>query len=48
MSHIMRKAEITGDLKQIQERFKELQNIPYTDYSDPLYRRLNYVRYADV
>ena len=48
MSYLMREAKIAGDLQQVQERFKELQNIPYTDYSDPLYRRLNYVRYADV
>lgn len=49
MSYLMidKKAKITGDFQQVQERFKELQNIPYTDYSDPLYRRLNYVRYAD-
>jgi hypothetical protein len=43
----MREAKIAGDLQQVQERFKELQNIPYTDYSDPQYRRLNYVRYAE-
>lgn len=47
MSYLMRKAKITGDLQQVQERFKDLQNIPYTDYSDPQYRRLNYVRCAD-
>ena len=48
ISYFMREAKITGDLQQVQERGKELHNIPYTDYSDSQYRRLNYVRYADV
>jgi hypothetical protein len=48
ISNYMRDAQITGDhLQLVQERGKEQHNIPNTD-NDPQYRRLNYVRYADV
>ena len=48
ITNFMREAKITGDIQQVQERGKELHNIPNTDNSDFQYRRLNYVRYADV
>jgi len=42
-----RRAVYHKDIKQIREVMNRMRMIAYTDYSDPNYKRLVYVRYAD-
>lgn len=42
-----RRAVYHGDVKKIREVMNRMRKIDYTDYSDPNYKRLVYVRYAD-
>lgn len=43
----MRKAKKLGDNGAVKKIWKERKACPYTNFYDPKYRRLSYVRYAD-
>ena len=45
--HELAKAKKSGDPDKIVKAAKELRSVPSTDFHDPGYRRLSYVRYAD-
>lgn len=42
-----RRAVYHGDVEKIREVMNKMRKIDYTDYSDPNYKRLEYIRYAD-
>jgi hypothetical protein len=43
----LKRAKIRGDMIEVKHLFKEMQRRPVMDFSDPRYKRLFYVRYAD-
>jgi group II intron reverse transcriptase/maturase len=45
--YLMKKAKKANDLITLQETYKESRKYAVMDFSDPKYKRLKYVRYAD-
>lgn len=41
------RAKRVGNMERVKQLSKELRSLPGTDYFDPTYKRLSYVRYAD-
>ncbi len=45
--YLMKTAKKRGDIVTVNQILKDTAHIPVMDFSDPLYKRLKYVRYAD-
>jgi len=47
LEQLFRKAKRQGDSQEMKKIMKERRKISYTDFRDPSYKRLSYIRYAD-
>lgn len=47
LEHLLRKAKKSGNSRELRVALSNLRKVPSVDFSDPLYKRLSYVRYAD-
>ena len=45
--YLLTKAKKAGDMESVKKLAKEKLQIPWADHSDPRYKKLSYVRYAD-
>jgi group II intron reverse transcriptase/maturase len=45
--YLMTKAKNTGDMELLKKLAKKKLQIPWADHSDPRYKKLSYIRYAD-